>query len=77
MTYFPACRIGLSDRGLLKQGMAADITIFDFENVKDTATYENPHSYPDGIKYVIVNGVMVIKNGEHTGERPGKALRRS
>lgn len=76
MTYFPACRIGLSDRGLLKQGMAADITIFDFENVKDIATYENPHSYPDGIKYVIVNGVMVIKNGEHTGERPGKALRR-
>jgi N-acyl-D-amino-acid deacylase len=76
MTYLPARRMGLSDRGLLKQGMAADITIFDFENVKDTATYENPHSYPDGIKYVIVNGVMVIKNGEHTGERPGKALRR-
>jgi len=76
MTYLPACRMGLCDRGLLKQGMAADITILDFENVKDTATYENPQCYPEGIKHVIVNGVPVIKDGEHTGERPGKALRR-
>ncbi|MCR4430242.1 MAG: D-aminoacylase [Tepidanaerobacteraceae bacterium] len=76
MTYLPACRMGLSDRGLLKEGMAADIAIFDFENIRDTATYENPHSYPDGIKYVIVNGITVIRDGEHTGERPGKALRR-
>jgi len=66
--------VGLADRGLLKPGMAADITLFDPATVSDKATFENPAQYPVGIPYVIVNGVVVIDKGEHTGARPGRVL---
>ncbi len=74
MTSFPAQIEGLTDRGLLRPGMAADITIFDPETVIDKATFDAPHQYPVGIPYVIVNGVVVLNKGEHTGAKPGKAL---
>jgi N-acyl-D-aspartate/D-glutamate deacylase len=74
MTSFPAQITGLMDRGLLRPGMAADITIFDPKTVIDKATFENPLQYPLGIPYVIVNGVVVIDQGQHTGEKPGRVL---
>jgi dihydroorotase/N-acyl-D-amino-acid deacylase len=74
MTSLAAQITGLTDRGLLRPGMAADITIFDPNTVKDKATFENPMQYPVGIPYVIVNGVVVISKGEHTGARPGRVL---
>jgi N-acyl-D-aspartate/D-glutamate deacylase len=77
MTSLPAARLGLSDRGLLKKGMAADIVVFDPENVIDKATYTKPHQYPEGINYVIVNGTIVVNDGKHTGAKPGRALLRN
>jgi N-acyl-D-aspartate/D-glutamate deacylase len=74
-TSFPAQRIKIKHRGLLMEGMFADITIFDPKNIRDKATYENPHQYPEGIKHVIVNGQIVIDEGEHTDVMPGKTLR--
>ena len=74
MTGLSAKIVGLTDRGLLKPGMAADITLFDPAAVIDKATFENPAQYPVGIPYVIVNGVVVIDKGEHTGARPGRVL---
>lgn len=62
-------------RGLLKEGFCADITVFDPEKIRDTATYENPYQYPRGVEYVVVNGVVVIDNMKHTGALPGKSLR--
>lgn len=75
MTSLPASIFGVKDRGILKEGFAADITIFDLDKVIDKATYENPHQYPEGISYVIVNGEVVVDNGKHTSKRPGKVLR--
>lgn len=75
MTSFPAQRLGLRDRGMLRDGMKADITIFDPRTVKATATPKRPKQYPLGIPYVIVNGRVVVDNGEHTGALPGRALR--
>ncbi len=75
MTSLPAAITGLSDRGLLRPGMAADITLFDPQTVKDKATFENPLQYPVGIPYVIVNGVVVIDQDQHTGAKPGRVLR--
>ncbi|AEH51387.1 N-acyl-D-amino-acid deacylase family protein [Pseudothermotoga thermarum] len=77
MTSFPAQRLGLSDRGLIKPNMAADIVVFDFDKVKDTATHEEPKRYPEGIEYVIVNGVITVEKGEHTDARVGKVLRKN
>jgi dihydroorotase/N-acyl-D-amino-acid deacylase len=74
MTSFPAQICGLMDRGLLRPGMAADITVFDPKAVADQATFQNPLLYPVGIPYVIVNGVVVIDQGQHTGEKPGRVL---
>jgi N-acyl-D-aspartate/D-glutamate deacylase len=74
MTSLPAHITGLKDRGLLAPGMAADITIFNPQTVSDKATFENPLQYPAGIPFVIVNGVVVINNGEHTGAKPGEVL---
>lgn len=74
MTSFPAQITGLTDRGLLRPGMAADIVIFDPKVVSDKATYQNPLLYPVGIPYVIVNGVVVISQGQHTGAKPGHIL---
>jgi len=74
MTSFPAQITGLADRGLLRPGMAADITIFDPKTVSDKATFENPLQYPVGIPYVVVNGVVVIDRGQHSGAKPGRVL---
>jgi N-acyl-D-amino-acid deacylase len=76
MTSMPASRLSLQSRGLIREGMAADLTVFDPEKLRDTATYGEPHRYPEGIPYVIVNGQLIIDGGEHTGELAGKALRR-
>jgi N-acyl-D-amino-acid deacylase len=75
MTSFPAQRFFLMDRGIIKEGMWADIVIFNLENIKDKATYENPHQYPEGIEYVLINGEIVIEKGEYTGAMPGKVLK--
>jgi len=75
MTSMPAKRAGLLDRGLLKKGMWADLTIFNYDEIRDTSTYERPNTYPQGIEYVIVNGELVIESGEHTGKLPGRVLR--
>jgi N-acyl-D-amino-acid deacylase len=74
MTGLPASRLGLRDRGVLRVGARADIVVFDARRVADVATYESPHRYPDGIEYVIVNGRLVIKGGQHTGSLPGRVL---
>jgi N-acyl-D-aspartate/D-glutamate deacylase len=76
MTSFPAQRLGLPDRGLLRNGFKADVVIFNSDTVKTHATKENPKQYPVGIHYVIVNGQVVIENGENTGALPGRGLRR-
>ena len=76
MTSFPAQRLGLPDRGLLRDGFKADIVIFDPDTVKTHATKTDPKHYPIGIEYVIVNGQVVIDRGENTGVLPGRALRR-
>jgi N-acyl-D-aspartate/D-glutamate deacylase len=75
MTSFPAQILGLPDRGQIRSGFAADVVLFDPDKVRETSTYEKPKSYPEGIPYVLVNGVMVIDKGQHTGARPGKVIR--
>ena len=75
MTTFPAQRAGLRDRGLVREGMCADLVVFDPQAIEDRATYANPHQYPLGIPYVIVNGEVVVDLGEHTGALPGRVLR--
>jgi N-acyl-D-amino-acid deacylase len=77
MTAAPAARLGLTDRGLLRDGMAADLVVFDPATVRSTATYEAPRSFPEGIPYVVVNGVVVVDAGVHSGALPGRALRRA
>ncbi len=74
MTSLPAARLGLHDRGVIKKGMIADLVIFDPKTILDRATYTNPHQFPQGIPYVLVNGKIVISQGKHTGVKPGKAL---
>lgn len=76
MTSFPAQRLGLSHRGLLRDDMIADITVFDAEHVGARATYYDPRRFAEGVKHVLVNGVVVLDNGQMTGARPGRALRR-
>ena len=75
MTAIPAQRLGLKDRGLIRDGMKADLVIFDPERVEAKATFDQPRQYPEGIDYVIVNGQVVIDQGVHTGALPGRALR--
>ncbi|TFG99325.1 D-aminoacylase [Candidatus Thorarchaeota archaeon] len=86
MTSFPAQKLGLRDRGLIREGMWADIVIFNFESIRDRATCRfpysfplpnYPHRYPEGIEHVIVNGQVVVTKGEHTGALAGRVLRRS
>jgi N-acyl-D-amino-acid deacylase len=74
MSSYPAQRLGLADRGVLRQGLKADIVIFDPARVRDTATFEKPHSYAEGVNYVIVNGQLVVENGKITDARPGRVL---
>jgi N-acyl-D-aspartate/D-glutamate deacylase len=75
MTSLNAAKLGILDRGLLRPGDFADITLIDPERVGDRATYEKPFQYSEGIEYVIVNGKVVLEKGKHTGARPGRALR--
>jgi N-acyl-D-aspartate/D-glutamate deacylase len=75
MTSLNAAKLGLRDRGLVREGLWADLTLFDPERVIDRATYARPFQYPEGVEYVIVNGRVVLDRGQHTGARPGRALR--
>lgn len=74
MTSLPAQKFQLKDRGLLKEGMFADIVIFDENTVTDLSTFEQPHQYSSGFQYVLVNGQVVVDNAKHTGIRSGQAL---
>jgi len=74
LTGLPAANLGLDRRGLIKEGYFADLVVFDPETTADRATYENPHQYATGVYHVLVNGVCVITNGEHTGAKPGRSL---
>ncbi len=76
MTSANAAKVGLFDRGILRPGMMADVTVFDAARVIDNATYEKPHQYATGIEYVIVNGHVVLDRGRHTGAKPGVILKR-
>lgn len=76
MTHLPAQVIKLKDRGTIREGICADIVVFDPNTIADKATIENPEQYPVGIDYVIVNGEIVVENGKHTGAIPGKVLRK-
>lgn len=77
MTSLNAAKLGLTDRGLVRPNLFADLTLFDPQRVVDRATYEDPFQYAAGIEYVIVNGQVVLDRGQHTGARPGKPLRRN
>ena len=77
MTSLPADQIGLGDRGLVARGKVADLVVFDAARVKDLATFDDPQRYPSGIPWVLVNGVVVVESGAHTGARPGRVLRRA
>jgi N-acyl-D-amino-acid deacylase len=72
----PAARLGLTDRGMVREGWAADLVVFDPTAVLDVATYEQPARYPTGIPHVVVNGALAIRDGVETGARPGRLLRR-
>ena len=75
ITSFPAQRLGIPDRGILRDGMKADITVFHPKNIRPTTTRTNPKQFPIGIEYVIVNGTVVIDGGDHTGAQAGRALK--
>ncbi|TPD59614.1 D-aminoacylase [Emcibacter nanhaiensis] len=75
MTSWPAGRMGLQDRGLIREGMRADVVIFDFDQITDQATWKHPTKPPSGISYVLVNGEVVIDHGRHTGAKPGHVIR--
>lgn len=74
MTSFPAARLELTDRGILRPGMKADIVIFDTATVRDTATFEKPHAYAEGFSHILINGEVVFENGAMTPARPGRVL---
>lgn len=77
MTGLPAKRMGLTDRGLLKEGNWADVVIFDPNTIIDKATFEDPHQYPEGIHFVIINGKIVVEKGEYHDLKAGKVLKRN
>ncbi|HJU72679.1 MAG TPA: amidohydrolase family protein [Gemmatimonadaceae bacterium] len=72
-----AARLGMRDRGLLREGMFADVVVFDERTIIDRATPEQPHQLSVGVKHVFVNGVQVLADGRHTGAKPGRAVRGS
>jgi N-acyl-D-amino-acid deacylase len=76
MTSMPADQVGLRDRGRIARGLKADLVAFDAAGVKDEASFDAPHRYASGMPLVLVNGVPVVEHGQHTGARPGRALRR-
>jgi len=75
MTAMNADKLSITNRGRIQVGLAADITLFDPDKVEDKATFVQPHQFPVGIPYVIVNGQVVLDNGVHTGALPGRVLR--
>jgi dihydroorotase/N-acyl-D-amino-acid deacylase len=75
MSKMPAQRIGLADRGRIEAGAMADIAVIDLDTVQDHASFEQPHQYATGVQHVLVNGELVLKDGQMTGRRPGRALR--
>lgn len=75
-TSFPAQRLGLADRGILRDGFRADVTVFDPQRVRAAATYDQPRQQSTGIEHVLVNGTLVLDHGKPTGALPGRALRR-
>ena len=75
MTSLPAHTFGLRDRGLLREGMAADLVLFDPARVQDKSTYAQPHQYSQGFDFVLVNGQIVVDSGKLTSARPGQTLR--
>ena len=75
LTHLPAENLKISHRGLLKEGYYADIVIFDPKEISDFATFEEPHQYATGVKHVFVNGQLVLRDGEHTGAKPGRIVR--
>ena len=77
MTGMPAARLGLIDRGVLREGSAADLVVFDPRTIADRATFDAPHRYAAGIDYVLVNGVTAVENGKFTDSRAGRVLRRT
>jgi N-acyl-D-aspartate/D-glutamate deacylase len=77
MTGFSAAKFGLRDRGVIREGAFADLVVFDPARILDIGTYEDPNHPPAGIHHVFVNGVRVVRDGAHTGARPGRALRRA
>ncbi len=77
MSSFPAQRMGLEDRGVIRPGMKADVVVFDPATIKDMATFEKPHQYAQGVSAVIVNGQVTLSGGQMTGARAGRALKRN
>ena len=75
LTALPASNLGIQKRGRLRRGYFADVVVFDPAKIQDHATFEEPHQYSTGVIHVFVNGVQVLKNGEHTGETPGRVVR--
>jgi N-acyl-D-amino-acid deacylase len=70
----PASILSIKERGLIKEGYYADITIFNSNNIIDKATFEDPHQYAVGVDFVLVNGTIVVEEGNHNGNRPGRVL---
>ncbi len=75
MTSLPAANIGAFQRGELREGYYADVVVFDPERIRDNATFEEPHQYATGMRHVFVNGEQVLRNGRHTGAKPGRVVR--
>jgi N-acyl-D-amino-acid deacylase len=75
MTSWPAAQFRLFDRGEIRVGLRADVTIFDYDKIRDLATYQNPSAFPEGVDYVLVNGKVAIDGGRYTGAKPGMVLR--
>ncbi len=75
MTSMPAENLRLDRRGSLEEGFFADVVVFDPETITDHATFQQPHQYATGVQHVLVNGVPVLRDGEHTGATPGRVVR--
>ena len=75
MTGHNAKRLGLTDRGIIETGKAADVVVFNPDTIIDNATYEDPRQYPEGVRLVMVNGRVVVRDGEYSGDKPGRVLR--
>jgi N-acyl-D-amino-acid deacylase len=75
LTSLPAANLKINERGLLRKGYFADVVVFDPATIQDHATFDRPHQYSTGVQHVFVNGVQVLKDGEHTGAKPGRVVR--